>query len=54
MAILSVEARNDASIRLPTANSGVCHCGAVYDYGNVVVPVEYRGMCGRCAARRGM
>lgn len=35
--------------RLPTVSSGVCRCGAVYDYGNVAVPAEYLGMCGRCA-----
>jgi hypothetical protein len=40
--------------RLPTISSGVCRCGAVFDYGNIVVPAEYRGMCGRCAARRGL
>ena len=35
--------------RLPTHSSGVCRCGAVYDYGNVAVPPEQLGMCGRCA-----
>jgi len=40
--------------RLPTVTSGVCQCGAVYDYGNVAVPSEYRGLCGRCAVRHGM
>jgi len=40
--------------RLPTVNSAVCRCGAVYDHGNVVVPAEFSGLCGRCAFDRGM
>ena len=36
---------------LPTVTSAVCRCGAVYDYGAIVVPSEYRGLCGRCTAR---
>jgi len=40
-------------LRDPTVNSGVCRCGAVFDRGNVRVPLEFRGMCGRCAAARG-
>lgn len=47
-------AHNDVrppAIPLPTANSAVCRCGAVYDYGEVVVPVAHRGLCGRCAAK---
>jgi hypothetical protein len=39
---------------LPTKSSCVCACGAVYDYGNVVVPARYRGLCGRCAFKRGL
>lgn len=37
-----------------THNAGVCRCGAVFDHGNVSVPLEYRGMCGRCAVARGL
>ena len=37
-----------------TINAGVCRCGAVFDNGNVAVPLEYRGMCGRCAVARGL
>jgi hypothetical protein len=36
-------------LRLPTPSSGVCRCGAVFDYGNVSTPIETRGLCGRCA-----
>jgi hypothetical protein len=39
--------------RLPTISSAVCRCGAVYDNGNVAVPPEYKGLCGRCAFDRG-
>jgi hypothetical protein len=39
---------------LPTVSAAVCRCGGVYDNGNVVVPVEYSGLCGRCAFERGM
>jgi hypothetical protein len=38
--------------RLPTPSSAVCRCGAVYDHGNIAVPTEYLGMCGRCAFDR--
>ena len=38
---------------LPTVTSAVCRCGAVYDYGTLSVPEEFRGMCGRCAFARG-
>jgi hypothetical protein len=48
MAMLDGEIRKD----LATGNSGVCRCGAVFDYGSVVVPLEDRGLCGRCAAAR--
>ena len=41
-------------LRLPTVSSAICRCGAVYDNGNIVVPVEYRGLCGRCAIVHGM
>ena len=41
-------------LHIPTCNSGVCRCGAVFDFGNVVVPAEFFGMCGRCAFRRGL
>jgi hypothetical protein len=42
--------------RQPTGSSGVCRCGAVFDYGNVAaaVPAEFLGMCGRCAFKRGL
>jgi hypothetical protein len=40
--------------RLATVTSGVCRCGAVYDNGNVAVPAEYNGLCGRCAFRLGL
>ncbi|MBV9329181.1 MAG: hypothetical protein JO352_36215 [Chloroflexi bacterium] len=43
-----------AQIRLPTPSSAVCGCGAVYDRGNVVVPAEFLGLCGRCAFDRGL
>jgi hypothetical protein len=58
MTIPHVGVHNDVppytSLRLPTFNSGVCRCGAVFDYGNVVVPAEYVGLCGRCAFKRGL
>ena len=58
MTILSVGAHTGVPLRtracLPTVTSGVCRCGAVYDNGNVVVPAEYTGLCGRCAFRLGM
>jgi hypothetical protein len=38
----------------PSCSSGVCRCGAVFDYGNVAVPAEFAGMCGRCAFKRGL
>ena len=38
-----------AYLRLPTPSSGVCRCGAVFDYGNIAVPNECQGLCGRCA-----
>ena len=41
-------------LRLPTVSSAVCRCGAVYDNGNVAVPAEYAGLCGRCAFDRGL
>jgi hypothetical protein len=41
------------SARLPTVNSAVCRCGAVYDNGNILVPAEFVGLCGRCAFERG-
>jgi hypothetical protein len=37
-----------------SARAGVCPCGAVYDNGNVIVPVEFAGLCGRCAFSRGL
>lgn len=53
-----VGAHNDVAQKLhsdlPTRSSGVCGCGAVYDYGNVVVPPRYEGMCGRCAFEHGL
>ena len=48
MAMLNVEIRKNVT----TDNSGVCRCGAVFDYGSVAVPPEDRGLCGRCAADR--
>jgi hypothetical protein len=60
MTILRVSAHNDVPPstphRLPTGSSGVCRCGAVFDYGNVAafVPAEFLGMCGRCAFKRGL
>ncbi|MBV9578768.1 MAG: hypothetical protein JO057_09280 [Chloroflexi bacterium] len=36
-------------VQLPTPSSGVCRCGAVFDYGNVAVPSGGVGLCGRCA-----
>ena len=39
---------------LPTITSSVCRCGAVFDNGNLAVPDEYRGLCGRCAFQRGL
>ncbi|MBV8716487.1 MAG: hypothetical protein JO318_13220 [Chloroflexi bacterium] len=44
----------DTTLRLPTNNSAVCGCGAVYDNGDIIVPAEFRGLCGRCAFARGM
>jgi hypothetical protein len=41
-------------LRLPTINSAVCRCGAVYDRGTVVVPDEFSGLCGRCAFEHGL
>jgi hypothetical protein len=43
-----------AHLRLPTLSSAVCRCGAVFDNGNIVVPAEFQGLCGRCAFKRGM
>jgi hypothetical protein len=57
MAMLIIGAHSDVAQysggRLPTRSSAVCRCGAVYDYGNVAVPVEYQGLCGRCAMEEG-
>jgi hypothetical protein len=58
MTIPSVGAHDEVPpytpLHIPTGNSGVCRCGAVFDYGNVVVPAEFFGMCGRCAFKRGL
>jgi hypothetical protein len=58
MTILRVGAHNEVPPstphRLPTGTSGVCRCGAVFDYGNVAVPEEFHGMCGRCAFKGGL
>ena len=58
MTILSVGAHTGVPLHAqahpPTVTSGVCRCGAVYDNGNVAVPAEYRGLCGRCAFRLGL
>ncbi len=64
MTIPSVGTHNDVPPRTPsshifhfhiqTFNSGVCRCGAVFDYGNVSVPAEFFGMCGRCAFKQGL
>ena len=40
--------------RFPTVTAGVCCCGAVFDHGKVAVPLEYHGLCGRCAVARGL
>ena len=57
MTMSSVNVHDDVppqtQTRAPTRNSGVCRCGAVFDNGNVVIPLEYRGLCGRCAVARG-
>ncbi len=58
MAMLSIGAHTvvppDTTLRLPTHNSAVCRCGAVYDNGDIIVPAEFRDLCGRCAFARGM
>jgi hypothetical protein len=58
MAMLSIGAHTDVppktKQRLPINNSGVCGCGAVYDNGDIIVPTEFRGLCGRCAFARGL
>jgi hypothetical protein len=41
-----------SQVRLPTISSAVCRCGAVFDNGNIDIPDEYQGLCGRC--RRGV
>ncbi len=53
MAMLGVhnDVPRSAPVRLPTVNSGVCRCGAVFDNGTIAVPLEYRGLCGRCVHR---
>jgi hypothetical protein len=53
----SVKVHDDGDVpqsRFSSANAGVCRCGAVFDNGNVTVPPEYRGLCGRCAVARGL
>jgi hypothetical protein len=45
---------SDIHLRLPTSSSAVCRCGAVFDNGDIVVPLEYQNLCGRCAFKRGM
>jgi hypothetical protein len=58
MAMPIVSGYNDVPphghLRLPTTNSAVCRCGAVYDRGNIVVPPEFSDLCGRCAFERGL
>lgn len=49
---MHTDVQSPLSLRLPTGSSAVCRCGAVYDYGDIVVPLDCRGMCGRCAAAR--
>lgn len=51
--MLSASVHEDVA-RSGASTSGICRCGAVYDNGNVSVPIEYRGLCGRCAMQRGM
>jgi hypothetical protein len=57
MVMPRADVHDDVPSRLPLRdsrlNSGVCRCGAVFDRGNVAVPLEFQGMCGRCAAARG-
>ena len=56
MAKRVVETHNEVprtEARLRTAGPAVCRCGAVYNYGNVAVPAELTGLCGRCAFARG-
>jgi hypothetical protein len=43
-----------AYLPLPTPSSGVCRCGAVFDNGNIAVPDEYQGLCGRCRSEQRM
>ncbi len=55
--MISVKVHVDEDVRpsrSPGANAGVCCCGAVFDNGNVSVPPEFRGLCGRCAVARGL
>ena len=43
------EVRSSPHQHLPTTSSAVCRCGAVYDNGNLSVPLQHAGLCGRCA-----
>jgi hypothetical protein len=58
MTILTVGAHAGVPLHtrapLSTVTARVCRCGAVYDNGNVAVPAEYSGLCGRCAFSGGM
>ena len=54
MASVHEDVQSHSQPGLSKVNAGVCRCGAVFDNGNVAVPAEYRGMCGRCAVARGL
>jgi hypothetical protein len=58
MSVPRVSGHNEVPSNAPhdirSSSSGVCGCGAVYDYGNVAVPAEFYGLCGRCAVQRGL